>query len=141
MILSKLFAIFAIALMPLSSCTKEKKEADYDYKSSSWYGTYPVEMLNNDTQELEEHTACIGLEFCNEGNECVVTTGISDMYASNMARLEVKWNSGTSFVLYLSISGQTNTWYSGKISGNKMSLDLYSCNEVWKTVELVRQTK
>ena len=127
--------------MPLSSCTKEKKEADYDYKSSSWYGTYPVEMLNNDTQELEEHTVCIGLEFCNEGNECVVTTGISDMYASNMARLEVKWNSGTSFVLYLSISGQTNTWYSGKISGNKMSLDLYSCNEVWKTVELVRQTK
>ena len=134
--LRRLFAIIGVALACalVSSCTKEESGSASD--NVLWTGTFPCQMLNNDTKEMEERTACISLQFRHSGLECIVYTGIVGMYAMNRTIYEVKWYSKENFTLCKTNGGQTIQYYSGTIKGNKMSFEFLSCDKVERTIEL-----
>ena len=134
--LRRLFAIIGVALSCalFSSCTKEESGSAFD--NVLWTGTYPSQMLNNDTKEWEEWTSCISLQFCHSGLECIVDTGIVGLLASNRSIYEVKGDSKENFTLCKTNGGQTIQYYSGTIKGNKMSFEFLSCDKVERTIEL-----
>lgn len=134
--LTRFFTIIGVALIFVlsSSCTKEDSASAFE--SVFWSGTYPVQMLNNDTKEMEDHTGCTTLQFCRSGLECIVDTGIVGMFANNRSFYEVKWYSKENFTLCKTQGGQTIQYYSGTIKGNKMSFEFLSCDKVERTIEL-----
>ena len=134
--LGRLFAIIGVALACalFSSCTKEESGSAFD--SVLWTGTYPSQTLNNDTKEMEEHTAGISLQFARSGLECIVERGIVGMYSINRIIYEVKWYSKNTFTLCKTQGGQTIQYYSGTIKGKKMSFEFLSCDKVERTIEL-----
>ncbi|MCQ2161516.1 MAG: hypothetical protein MJY97_10610 [Bacteroidales bacterium] len=134
--LRRLFAIIGIALSCalFTSCAKE--ESSSKYESVLWIGNYPTQTQNNDTKEMEEHTACISLQFARSGLECIVERGIVGMYSINRIIYEVKWYSKNTFTLCETQGGQTIQYYSGTIKGNKMSFEFLSCDKVERTIEL-----
>ena len=136
--LTKIIAIIFIALccVMFHSCTKA--EPSQPFGSSIWSGHYPVQMLNNDTKEMEDHTACISLEFSHSGYECTVVTGIVGMYATSRTNYDVKWYSELNFSLSVSKSGQTIVSYGGTINDKLMSLNFLSCDKIERTIELVK---
>lgn len=133
--LKRFFSIIGVTLICVvsSSCTKEESSA---YESAIWSGTYPAQMLNNDTKEMEDHTGCITLQFCHSGLECIVDTGIVGMLATNRTIYEVNWYSKENFTLFKTQGGQTIQYYSGIIKGDKMSFEFLSCYKVERTIEL-----
>ena len=125
---------FVILCSLFSSCEKEERASAFHF--ASWYGTYPMQELNNDTNEIEESTAYISLQFCNSGLECIVNTGIMGMIANMKRTYDVKWYSKETFTLSESNGGQTIHYYSGNINGSKMSFEFLSCDKVERTIVL-----
>lgn len=121
--------------MLTTSCNKDPNPNSFDV----WSGTYTVQMLNNDTKEMEDHLACITLEFGNKRRECTVYLGImGGLLATNRIIYEVKWYSKDTFSLCETKGGQTIQYYSGSITGGKMKFEFLSCDKVERTVELER---
>lgn len=137
--LTRLTAIIGIALscMLSTSCTC-KKDPIPGSGCDMWTGTYPVQTLNNDTKEMEDHVGCISLQFQKSRSECIVDTGIVGLLATNRIRYEVKWFTKETFTLCETKGGQTIQYYSGTITGGRMKLEFLSCDKVERTVELER---
>lgn len=132
----RLLAIISVALTcaMMPSCTKEESASVFD--SVLWTGTYPSQMLNNDTKEMEEWTSFIALQFCHSGTECIVDTGIAGLLATNRTIYEVKWYSKDNFTLCRTQGGQTIQYYSGNINGNRMTFEFLSCDKVERVIEM-----
>ena len=134
--LTRFFAVICTALACILSSSCTKGEAASAYKSSMWSGNYTIQVLNNDTNDMEECTASVFLQFSSSGHECTVETGIIGMYAINKSTYDVKWYSTDTFALCETNGGQTIQYYSGTIKGGKMSFEFLSCDKVERTVEL-----
>lgn len=137
--LSRIIAILSIAFSCAlsSSCTNGGPSTPSSlYGLSFWAANYPTQLLNNDTGETEDHTACITLQFNEDALECVVETGIVGLIAVNRTRYSVKWYSDKTFSLYMDQGGQIIQYYSGTMDGSTMSFEFLSCDKVERTVEM-----
>jgi len=134
--ITRIIEIISVALLfiLLSSCTKEEVLSGYGL--SMWFGTYSIQVENNDTGALEDATAHIVLEFNHGALESAVTKSIDGLYSANRITYEVRWYSKDTFTLCKTDDGQTVQYYSGVINGNKMSFEFLSCDKVERTVEL-----
>ena len=127
--------IAGIVCLTLVSCSKERLNI---YSDSAWAGEYPVQTENGTTEELEDHTGYIMLQFLNNGIECTIYTGISGMIGTNCRKFEARWSGKDSFALYRSSGHQSLLEYSGTITGDKMTLQALNCDSVAATYELSR---
>ena len=134
-IMNKRFFAALGALCLLCSCTKIVQNP---YSTSMWNGEYPVQTLNGTTGELEDHTGIICLYFRKDGEECIVETGIADMYATNRTTYQARWSNELNFTLYESSGDQSVDCYSGAIGGGKLTLKALNCDGVAATYELYR---
>ena len=128
-------AIAGIVCLTLVSCSKERLNI---YSDSVWAGEHPVPTENGTTEELEDHTGYIMLQFLNNGIECIVQTGISGMCIGYRRKYEARWSGKDSFALYCSSGHQSLLEYSGTITGEKMTLQALNCDSVAATYELSR---
>ena len=127
--------IAGIVCLTLVSCSKERLNI---YSDSAWAGEYPVQTENGTTEELEDHTGYIMLQFLNNGIECTIYTGISGMIGTNCRKFEARWSGKDSFALYRTSGHQSLLEYSGTITGDKMTLQALNCDSVAATYELSR---
>lgn len=113
-------------------------EIEDNYDNSVWAGEYPIQVQNGTTGEMEDQTAVITLGFHDDGLKCSMMHGIAGMYGMSLVKYDVQWTSGVTFSLTKTAGGQTMTCYSGTVSGNKMSLDALSCDQVAGSYVLYR---
>lgn len=133
-LIKKLTEICLGALCLVSiSCSKEEINP---YSESIWSGTYPVQTINNTTEEIEDHNAVIILTFRDNGDKCNLMHGIEGMFGMNSINYEVRWSASNQFGLYNTAAGQSILCYSGTISGEKMALKALNCDSVAATYEL-----
>lgn len=134
-------ALVALLCVLISSC--EKKTQEFVYADVVWNGSYPVQMQNGTTNEMEDHTAVISLTFINNLQDCIVETGIEGLLAMNRTQYKVDWSGlgHSNFVLYQTAANQVILCYSGQIGATKMTLDILSCDKVERTVELLKDDK
>lgn len=129
--------VVLLSLVLVSSCSKDGDASVYD--KTVWSGTYHVNVEGSETEECDDYTACISLEFHHDASECALYTGlVGDMYAANRRMYEVRWYSKSTFALCETSGGQTIQYYSGTIDGDRMSFDFLSCDKVERTIELVK---
>ena len=123
------------ALLLVCSCSKTGQNP---YSGSYWSGEYPVQTLNETTGEMEDHIGVIGLYFQKEGAECILETGIAEMYAAIRETYLVNWQDMFTFTLFQTAGDQSMVYFSGVISGGNMTLRAFSCDGVSATYELTR---
>lgn len=132
--------LFLAALIGMMAVSCNEIEDSYD--NSAWSGKYPILTQNGTTGEMEERTGIIRLSFHDGALKCKMMHGIAgmyaDMYHDMSLKYDVHWSSGVSFSLTKTTGDQTMTCYTGTISGNKMSLDALSCDQVAQTYVLYK---
>jgi hypothetical protein len=118
-------AFIAVAGILLLSCTR----ADKLYENSTWQGDIPV--VGDMPFSPDGYTSYIKLIFRENAETCEV------YYEGTcvVSTFDVEWAQRTFKLVYVE-DNRPVVCYSGKISGNKMSLDRLSQDKVVDTFEL-----
>ena len=128
-------ALAGVMCLTLVSCSKESRDAYSDYV---WCGEFPVQTENGTTGEREDHTGTIMLQFLHGGNECILDTGITGLFAVNRRKFEVRWSEKDQFALYSYSGNQSLHEYSGTIKNETMDLQALNCDGIAATYALSR---
>ena len=136
-VIRQITVIVAIAALCLisPSCAKENLN---QFSESIWTGWYPIQTLNGTTLETEDHIGSISLVFSNDGNECVVYTGIAGMIGMSRVNYNADWPNRNQFTLLSTAGDQTIISYSGIITGDSLNLLALNCDSVATTYNLFR---